>query len=70
MDYNVSTWCVFYLKCNKGKKKVHIKFIYNFINPMYYFFISSIRFMCHPLSVLIFGIGNTFCYKMIVPTTG
>jgi len=68
MDSSVSSWCVFYLKCDKGKEsssyQFYIKFCYSYILVFLFFYKLKILFIfCSS-----FRIENALCYKTIVAT--
>ncbi len=68
MDYIVSSWCVFYLECDKGKEsssyQVYIDLCY------YYVLVIPFVYKVRILSILCFNVWveNAFCHMMIVTT--
>ncbi len=55
MDSYISSWCVFYLECDKGKESSSYQVHIDLVILMYEFLIFSIIFMCHPLSIQFMG---------------
>jgi len=66
MDSNVSSWCVFYLECGKGKEsssyQIYIKFCYFYVLVLFFFYKVKIL----STSCSSFGVKNAFCHKMLV----
>jgi len=60
----VDVW--FYLKYEKEKRIIHISITKKFVVLTYYFYVYTIIFKCHPLSILVFGAKSTFWHRTIV----
>jgi hypothetical protein len=68
MDYIISSRCVFYLECDKGKEsssyQVYIELCYSYVLFIPFFYkVKILSTLCFN-----FGIENAFWHKMIVTT--
>jgi hypothetical protein len=67
MDFSVSSWFVFYLKCDKRRDnnlyQIYIELCYFYVLVFFFYKVRILSILCSNSRV-----DNAFCYKMIVGT--